>query len=100
VVASALVLALAAALSFWGLREHNRAERQRAALAELEQIRKDQRVVARQIARLGKSPEPTIVYLGGDQDHDFIVDVSRLVEWARESNKPAGPNRSQSPTNL
>lgn len=99
-VAGALVLAVAATLSFWVLRAHSRVERRRAALAELERIRKDQRVVARQIALLGKSPEPTIVYLGGDRDHDFVVDVSRLVEWARESNKSAGPNQSQSPTNL
>lgn len=96
----ALALVLAVVLSSWGLRAHSRNEKRRAALAELEQIRKDQRVVARQIARLGKSPEPTIVYLGGDQDHDFVVDVSRLVEWAREAKKSTGPGQSQSPTNL
>lgn len=98
--AGALVLILAVGFSVWGLRVHSRNDRRRAALVELEQIRSEQRTVARQIDRLRSSAAPTIVYLGGDRDHDFVLDVGRLVQWARETKKSAGSIEGQSPTNL
>ncbi len=99
-LAASVAVVLTAVAIFWGAQWHVRNERRRAALAELERIRDEQRQVARQISNLRQAPEPTIVYLGGDQNHDFVLDVGRLVEWAREAKKSAGPSQNQSPTNL
>lgn len=99
--ACALLLAVTSLATFWGHRTHVRAERRRAARAELARIRSEQRQVARQIRSLRRSAEPTIVYLGSDRDHDFVVDVGRLVEWARGSTAAtaAGHGPSQSSGN-
>ncbi|HKI87258.1 MAG TPA: hypothetical protein VKA53_11005 [Thermoanaerobaculia bacterium] len=86
----ALVLALSSVAAFLGHRARHQTEHRRSALAELARIKSEQRQVARQIRSLRRAAEPTIVYLGGDRDHDFVVDVGRLVDWARDAKTRTG----------
>lgn len=77
--AAALTAALLAAAALSAGLLERRAESVRAAEARqlLEEIRAEHGRLAREVEEIS---EPPVIYLGGDEDVDFVVDLSRVPE--------------------
>jgi hypothetical protein len=78
VAALTAALLVAAALSA-GLLQKRQAETVRTAEARqlLEEIRAEHGRLAREVEEIS---EPPVIYLGGDEDVDFVVDLSQVPE--------------------
>ena len=74
IAASLLVIA---AIGFDSWRERRAIAAAHRALAE---IRREHREIADELNRLQAGGEPAVVYLGGDDDVDLVVDVSRVSD--------------------
>lgn len=85
-------LLLAVALSA-GLLHERKAESVRTAEAKqlLEEIRAEHGRLAREVEEI---TEPPVIYLGGDEDVDFVVDLSRVPEAGGEIQPAAYQNQT------
>jgi hypothetical protein len=83
-VTASLAILVGTVLGFRSFAEQRRVNEVRRALAE---IRNEHRALAAEIERLPTTdPEPNRVYLGGDDQADYFVDLTRVDEP-----KPANP---------
>lgn len=90
---AALTAALFAAAALSSGLLHERAESVRAAEARqlLEEIRAEHGRLAREVEEMS---EPPVIYLGGDEDVDFVVDLSRVPEAGGEIRPAAYQNQT------
>lgn len=78
--------ALVGGLSLYRSSEERRIADVRRALSE---IRSEHRALAAEIERLHVTPEPNVIYLGGDDQADYFVDLSRVGETQNVQPVPA-----------
>jgi len=81
-LAAVLTVAVALTAGAGGLAHYQRVEAQRAARqARAQQLLRELRAEHGQIKReLESLPQPPVVYLGGNEDMDLVVDLSRVRE--------------------
>lgn len=77
---------LVAGVSLYRISDERRLAEVRRALSE---IRSEHRALAAEIERLPSSPEPNVIYLGGDDQADYFVDLSRVDEPKDKPSVPA-----------
>jgi hypothetical protein len=96
VLAASLCLILFGGI--FGARHWQRVEARREALAELAELRGEQRALERELAELvALTRSDPVVYLGGSEEVDVVIDLGNL---ARRQQGSARPARLSSPSNL
>ncbi len=91
-VAAALAVLVVTVLGFRSLDEQRKVAEARRALAE---IRSEHRALAEEIERLPVDRDPGVLYLGGDDQADYFVDLTRVDESKTTDSVPASlRNRS------
>jgi len=76
-VAAGLAILVVSVLGFRSLDEQRKVAEARRALAE---IRSEHRALAAEIEKLPVDREPGVLYLGGDDQADYFVDLARVNE--------------------
>ncbi len=85
--------ALALALIVFGGLQLQRAHERRVAAAELAALKRQQLEISRELAHLREQSDALqpVVYIGGNDNADFVLDVGRLARAADSENiRPAG----------
>lgn len=85
-VAAGLAVLVVAVIGFRSLHEQRRVAEARRALAE---IRSEHRALAEEIGKLPVDREPSVLYLGGDDQADYFVDLTRVDEPKNANPVPA-----------
>lgn len=91
IAGAASLAVLIAGVSLYRVSEERRSEQRRLAEVRraLSEIRSEHRALAAEIERLpAADSEPNVLYLGGDDQADYFVDLSRVGE---PQSKPAVP---------
>jgi hypothetical protein len=85
-VAAGVAVLIVAAIGFRSFDQQRKAAEVRRVLAE---IRAEHRALAEEIEQLPAEREPGVIYLGGDDQADYFVDLTRVDEPKNTNSEPA-----------